>query len=199
MALSGVGWWVLSNFPNFPLSDHAVHLKILQTLPPPLQCVKIVLLVVVKPKTELYFLASRPIYVKYIKFFFYLNDHNLGFKPTPQSLWWLFWNPPTVSGVQGVTGVYPPPAPVPGTLPNNTVYVPHSAACSVPGYPSPVGTVPGYPPPGTFPTPPAGFGLPSFGVVPQQGGNQFSHHPSPSQMQFTAIPLNKGMRHCFII
>ena len=33
MTLSGIGWWVLSNFPNFPLSDHGVHLKILQ---PPL-------------------------------------------------------------------------------------------------------------------------------------------------------------------
>ena len=28
---SRVGWWVLSNFPNFALSDHGVHLKILQT------------------------------------------------------------------------------------------------------------------------------------------------------------------------
>ena len=31
ITLSGVGWWVLSKFPNFPLSDHGVHLKILQT------------------------------------------------------------------------------------------------------------------------------------------------------------------------
>ena len=29
-------WWVLLNFPNFPLSDHGVHLKILQIPPPPL-------------------------------------------------------------------------------------------------------------------------------------------------------------------
>ena len=34
MTLSGVGWWVLSNFPNFPLNEHGVHLKI---LPPILQ------------------------------------------------------------------------------------------------------------------------------------------------------------------
>ena len=29
----GWGWWVISNFSKFPLSDHGVHLKILQTPP----------------------------------------------------------------------------------------------------------------------------------------------------------------------
>ena len=31
MTLSGKGWCVLSNFTNFSLSEHGVHLKILQT------------------------------------------------------------------------------------------------------------------------------------------------------------------------